>query len=103
MVKSTIALGLQTPFGDDWLKITTAEWVFDASTSGRTAAYYKPYVGEPENIGMLLYDQNDITKRVTETHKAGIRVGLDGVGDRGIDRALDAIEAALKEDPKEGS
>ena len=26
---------------------------------------------------------------------------LDGIGDRGIDRALDAIEAALKEDPRE--
>ena len=101
MVEGAIALGLQTPFGDDWLKITAAEWVLDTSTSGRTAAYYKPYVDEPENTGILLYDQDDIIKRVTETHKAGIRVGLDGVGDRGIDRALDAIEAALKEAPRE--
>ena len=100
MVEGAIAMGLQTPFGDDWLKITTAEWVFDTSTSGRTAAYYKPYIGEPDNTGILLYDQEDITKRVKETHNAGIRVGLDGVGDRGIDRALDAIEAALTEAPR---
>jgi predicted amidohydrolase YtcJ len=100
MVEGAIAMGLQTPFGDEWLKITAAEWVFDTSTSGRTAAYYRPYVGEPENTGILLYDQEDITNRVKATHKAGIRVGLDGVGDRGIDRALDAIEAALKEAPR---
>ena len=100
MVEGAIAMGLQTPFGDDWLKITAAEWVFDTSTSGRTAAYYKPYIGEPNNTGILLYDQEDITKRVKETHNAGIRVGLDGVGDRGIDRALDAIEAALTESPR---
>ena len=101
MVEGAIAAGIETPFGDEWLKITEAEWVFDTSTSGRTAAYYEPYVGEPENTGILLYDQDDITERVWQTHRAGIRVGLDGVGDRGIDRALDAIEAALKRQPRD--
>jgi predicted amidohydrolase YtcJ len=101
MLEALIASGIQTPFGDDWLKITEIEWVFDTSTSGRTAAYYNPYVGEPENYGILLYDQDDITDRVTRAHLAGLRVGLDGIGDRGIDRALDAIEAALKEEPRE--
>jgi len=101
MLESLIAAGIQTPFGDDWLKLTEIEWVFDTSTSGRTAAYYRPYVGEPDNFGILLYDQDDITDRVTRAHRAGLRVGLDGIGDRGIDRALDAIEVALKEHPKE--
>jgi predicted amidohydrolase YtcJ len=100
MVEGAISMGLQTPFGDEWLKITEAEWVFDTSTSGRTAAYYKPYVGEPTNTGILLYDQEDIERRVWDAHNAGIRVGLDGVGDRGIDRALDAIEKALDRKPK---
>lgn len=99
MVEGAIAMGLQTPFGDDWLKITAAEWVFDTSTSGRTAAYYEPYIGEPTNTGILLYDQEVIERKVWEAHEAGIRVGLDGVGDRGIDRALDAIEKALKQRP----
>jgi predicted amidohydrolase YtcJ len=101
ILESLIAAGIQTPFGDDWLKLTEIEWVFDTSTSGRTAAYYRHYVGEPDNFGILLYDQDDITDRVTRAHKAGLRVGLDGIGDRGIDRALDAIEAALKESPRE--
>jgi len=100
MVEGAIAMGLTTPFGDEWLKVTEAEWVFDTSTSGRTAAYYEPYVGEPGNTGMLLYDQEDIERRVWEAHEAGIRVGLDGVGDRGIDRALDAIEKALRRKPR---
>jgi predicted amidohydrolase YtcJ len=101
LLESLIATGIQTPFGDNWLKITEIEWVFDTSTSGRTAAYYNPYVGEPDNYGILLYDQDDITDRVTRAHKAGLRVGLDGIGDRGIDRALDAIEFALKEEPRD--
>ena len=101
MLEALIAAGVQTPFGDDWLKLTEVEWVFDTSTSGRTAAYYDPYVGEPDNYGILLYDQEDITDRVARAHRAGIRIGLDGIGDRGIDRALDAIEAALKEHPRD--
>ncbi len=101
MLEALIAAGIQTPFGDNWLKITEIEWVFDTSTSGRTAAYYDPYIGEPDNYGILLYDQEDITDRVTRAHKAGLRVGLDGIGDRGIDRALDAIGTALKLDPRE--
>lgn len=96
MLEALIAAGIQTPFGDNWLKITEIEWVFDTSTSGRTAAYYDPYINEPDNFGILLYDQEDITDRVTRAHLAGLRIGLDGIGDRGIDRALDAIESALK-------
>jgi len=99
VLEAMITAGIQTPFGDNWLKITEIEWVLDNSTSGRTAAYYKAYVGEPKNKGILAYEQDDITDRVTRAHLAGIRVGLDGIGDRGIDRALDTIEEALKLKP----
>lgn len=101
LIEGLIAAGVQAPFGDDWLKITAVEWILDTSTSGRTAAYYGPYVGEPGNRGMLLYDQEYIAELVKRAHRAGLRVGLDGIGDRGIDRALDAIEAALQEAPRE--
>jgi predicted amidohydrolase YtcJ len=99
MLESLIASGIQTPFGDEWLKITEIEWVYDTSTSGRTAAYNEPYVGEPDNYGILLYDYDDIADRVRRAHLAGLRVGLDGIGDRGIGLALDTLEAALQEKP----
>lgn len=99
MLESLVASGIQTPFGDEWLKITEIEWVYDTSTSGRTAAYNEPYVGEPDNYGILLYDYDDIADRVRRAHLAGLRVGLDGIGDRGIGLALDAIEVALDEKP----
>jgi len=101
ILEALVEAGIKTPFGDEWLKLTEIEWVFDTSTSGRTAAYYTPYVGEPDNKGILLYDQEDIADRVMRAHTAGLRVGLDGIGDRGIDRALDAIEAAIKKEPRD--
>ncbi|MFO0995780.1 MAG: amidohydrolase [Alphaproteobacteria bacterium] len=105
LIESLIRTGIESGFGDDWLRVIGVEWCPDCSTSGRTAAYYEPYVGqralgEPEeNRGMLLYEAEDLNARATAAHKAGLLVCIEGVGDRGIDFALDAIEAALTAHP----
>lgn len=105
LVEAVIAAGMQSGFGDEWLRLVGVEWCPDCSTSGRTAAYYAPYEGKPvlgepvPNTGMLLYDEADMAAKVTAAHRAGLQVGLDGVGDRGIDFCLDAMEAALAAHP----
>lgn len=106
LIRSIIRAGWRTGMGDEWLRLTGVEWCPDCSTSGRTAAYYTPYLGEkvlgePENnCGMLLYEQGDFNARVTEAHGAGLLVGADGVGDRGIDFVLNGFEAALAAHPR---
>jgi predicted amidohydrolase YtcJ len=105
LIEALISAGVQSGFGDEWLRLIGVEWCPDCSTSGRTAAYYEPYVGdrilgEPEdNRGMLLYEAADLKQRAIAAHKAGLLVCIEGVGDRGIDFALDAIEAALTARP----
>lgn len=105
LIESFVKAGIRSGFGDDWVRVIGVEWCPDCSTSGRTAAYYEPYVGkkvvgEPEhNTGMLLYELDDLKARATAAHKAGLLVCVEGVGDRGIDFALDVIEAALEAHP----
>lgn len=105
LVEATIRAGIRTGFGDEWVRVVGVEWCPDCSTSGRTAAYYEPYVGTPVlgeptgNCGMLLYEAEDLRRRVTEAHRAGLIVCLDGVGDRGVDFCLDMFEAALAAHP----
>ncbi|MBL8671159.1 MAG: amidohydrolase, partial [Alphaproteobacteria bacterium] len=107
LIESFAAAGIRTGFGDDWVRVIGVEWCPDCSTSGRTAAYYEPYVGAPvlgeppNNCGMLLYEAEDLKARAIAAHKAGLMVCIEGVGDRGIDFALDAIEAALEAHPVE--
>lgn len=107
LVEAFIAAGIRTGFGDERLRVIGVEWCPDCSTSGRTAAYWEPYVGRPvpgepvPNTGMLLYEAEDLAARATAAHKAGLLVMIEGVGDRGIDFALDAIEAALAAHPVE--
>jgi predicted amidohydrolase YtcJ len=105
LVEAFVAAGIRSGFGDDLLRVIGVEWCPDCSTSGRTAAYWEPYVGtaipgEPvPNTGMLLYEGDDLAARATVAHRAGLLVMIEGVGDRGIDFALDAIEAALAAHP----
>ncbi|MEM7426272.1 MAG: amidohydrolase [Pseudomonadota bacterium] len=107
LIESYIQAGIRSGFGDDWLRIIGVEWCPDCSTSGRTAAYYEPYIGEPvpgepePNTGMLLYDRDDLASRAVAAHRAGLQVMIEGVGDRGIDFALDAIEACLEAEPRD--
>ncbi|MDF1790930.1 MAG: amidohydrolase [Thalassobaculaceae bacterium] len=107
LVESMTAAGIRSGFGDDWVRIIGVEWCPDCSTSGRTAAYYDPYIGkkiegEPDpNTGVLLYELEDLKRRALAAHKAGLQVMIEGVGDRGIDFALDAIEHCLQQHPME--
>ena len=48
---------------------------------------------------MLLYERDDLTAPRRRRPPAGLQVMIEGVGDRGIDFALDAIEAALAAQP----
>lgn len=106
LVDAFIRSGLRSGFGDDLLRVIGIEWCPDCSTSGRTAAYYEPYVGEKvlgepdDNRGMLLYEAQDFKRRVSRAHEAGFMVAADGVGDRGIDFVLDAFEHALERHPR---
>ena len=106
LVESFIQSGIRSGFGDDWVRIIGVEWCPDCSTSGRTAAYYEPYQGvavegEPQgNNGMLLYSLEDLSDRALAAHRAGLLVMVEGVGDRGIDFALDVIEHALQHEPR---
>jgi predicted amidohydrolase YtcJ len=106
LVEAFVRAGIRSGFGDDWLRIIGVEWCPDCSTSGRTAAYYEPYQGTPvpgeaeNNTGVLLYELEDLKRRASAAHAAGLLVMVEGVGDRGIDFALDVIEAALQAHPR---
>ncbi len=105
--RNAVRAGIQTGLGDDWLKIVGVEWIADASVGGRTAAFYEPYQGEPDlgepvpNTGMQLFSREYLEPRVIEAHKAGLTVCIEGLGDRGVDFALDLIEAALEAEPRD--
>jgi predicted amidohydrolase YtcJ len=95
-----IDLGLRTGFGDDWLRLGPMKVFTDGSLIGRTAAMSAPYDGEPGNRGYLQGDAGHLSAMIIAAHQAGWRVAAHAIGDRAIDLALDAFEAAAARYPR---
>ena len=111
-VEKSVEVGLQSGFGNNYLKFAGIKLGHDGSMSAGNCAVYEPYLNypEPDNYGVIHGYSNeemengealkDYAPLVVMLHKAGMRCGIGAIGDRGIDFFLDAIEEAYKEDPR---
>ena len=87
-------LGLGSGFGDEWLQLGAIKFFTDGSIGARNAALFEPYTDEPSTTGELNYEQSDLDQLVQRSHDAGFQVMLHAIGDRAIEAALTALEAA---------
>jgi predicted amidohydrolase YtcJ len=99
-IETGIDLGLRTGFGDDWLRLGPMKIFTDGSLVGRTAALTAPYDGDPVNSGYLQADAGHLANAIIAAHQAGWRVAAHAIGDRAIDLALDAFDAAAGKYPR---
>lgn len=87
--------------GTDRLKLGPVKFVFDGSEGAKTAALFEPYCDDPTTNGLLMMDPEELRVRVREAHIQGLQVSIHAIGDRAIEYALDAIESAVKETPRQ--
>ncbi len=92
--------GIRTGFGDEWLRIGAVKYGADGSASERTMRMSTPYVGRPDDYGILTMDAGEIQDAVEEAHRAGWQIGIHANGDVTIDLVLDAYERAQREWPR---
>jgi len=95
-----MGLGLYTGFGNPKLKIGAIKILLDGTIERRTAALTQPYKGEPDNLGLLWLNEEELYDIVSNAHKAAFQLAIHAIGDRAIRVALDSIERILKEKPK---
>lgn len=98
-LEDMVALGIESSFGNEWLKIMSLKIMGDGSGSGGSAAVYTPQLRGTKGLGLMITDPGEIKRLTTKAHQAGIRVSIHSIGDRGIDLALDAIEEANRVKP----
>ncbi len=94
-----ISMGLQTGFGDEWLKIGAIKILFDG-VWGTTAATYEPHYGTTDNYGNLSRTGEQLREEVLKAHAAGWQIWIHCNGPRAQTLALDAFEAALERYPR---
>lgn len=93
--------GIYTGFGDEWLKVGPVKFGADGSASGRTMAMTTPYVGRPDDYGILTMTQEEIHEAVEEAHRHRFQIGIHANGDKTIDMVLKAYERMEKIAPRQ--
>jgi predicted amidohydrolase YtcJ len=79
---------------DPVLRYSMLKGFMDGSLGSRTAALAIPYSDEPENSGIVRYDQEALRKMTAERTAAGFQIGFHAIGDRANHMALTAVSAA---------
>lgn len=92
--------GMKTGFGDDMIKYGFYKIYSDGSLGSRAAKLFEPYSDMPDATGVLNYSQEEISAMVKKAYEMDLQIGIHAIGDKGIDIALNAIEAVYFENPK---
>ena len=90
-LRAFLRYGLETGFGDDWLKFGAVKFFVDGGITGSAGAFYEPYTHQPNNRGHLRLEQDELNAMVREVDAAGIQASVHVVGDRALDMLLDAF------------
>ena len=93
--------GLKTGDGTDFFKIGAYKLLPDGSLGGKTAALREPYVGDPENRGILTYHTQDLYSLLEKAHTHGLQLAMHAIGDRTMDQVLGCYERLAREYPRE--
>lgn len=78
----------------DKLRVSGIKLFSDGAIGPATAAIYGEY--ETGGDGILIYEPEDLKRRVKIAADAGFRVAVHAVGDRAVDVVLDAFEGTQK-------
>ena len=94
--------GLHTGFGSDRLRIGAFKVMTDGSSSGPTASTRDPYTVDPDDSGILYWQQDELDDLIGRAHRAGWQCTVHAVGDRAIEQTLNAMARAQAEAPRDG-
>jgi predicted amidohydrolase YtcJ len=99
-IDKMIAAGVRTCMGNDWVKIGGLKMTCDGSISERTARLSQPYIGRPNDYGIMIMNEEQLYPYAKKAYDAGWQIGIHANGDVGIDATLKLFERLYKEKPK---
>lgn len=95
-----LAAGNKTGLGDEWVKVGAQKMICDGSISERTARLSQPYIGRPDDFGILVTPEEELYQQARKAHAAGWQLGTHANGDVAIDITLRVYERLQKELPR---
>ncbi|MBI3667283.1 MAG: amidohydrolase [Acidobacteria bacterium] len=95
-----ISAGVRTGLGDEWVRVGPMKMTCDGSISERTARLSQPYIGRPDDYGILVMDEPELYRYGRQAHEAGWQIGIHANGDVAIDLVLRLYERLQRELPR---
>ena len=89
-------------YGNEWIRYTALKMAIDGGLTSGTAWKSWPYKGDEglRDVKLRL-DIDKLDEYVKTAHDAGWNVGIHVMGDVAIEKAVDAMYKAIKENPRE--
>ena len=99
-IATMLAAGVRTGLGDEWVRVGFVKATCDGSISERTARLREPYVGRPNDRGILILSEDQLYETLRAAHAADWQLGVHSNGDEGIDITLRVYERLQRERPR---
>ena len=100
-IDKMIRAGIRTGLGNEWVRVGAMKLMLDGSISERTARLTEPYVGRPNDYGILIMGEEEMYTWARKAHLAGWQVASHANGDGTIDQALRVYERLQRETPRD--
>lgn len=97
---SMIAAGVRTGFGNEWVRVGAVKLMCDGSISERTARLSQPYIGRPDDYGILVTTEEELYEQARKAHENDWQIGTHANGDVAIDLTLRVYERLQRERPR---
>lgn len=95
-------LGVQFPFGSDWVRIGGLKGYADGSLGSSSAKMFQPYVHEPTQRGVWVTPPGQLKTLIEEADAAGLNICVHCIGDEANALLLDLYQtAAAKNGPRD--
>jgi predicted amidohydrolase YtcJ len=87
--------GINSTFGDDFLRVGACKLFSDGSLGAQTAWLSAPYSDKPETRGIRIYEPDDLKRKCADAQAKGFQLAIHAIGDQAVREVIDAIEFAL--------
>ena len=95
-----VKAGNFTGTGTERFRIGPLKLLGDGALGSRTAHLSRSYADDEGNCGFSLFSDEHMNAMVSYAHAHGMQVAIHAIGDACLDQVLNAIELALREEPR---
>ncbi|HEY3789914.1 MAG TPA: amidohydrolase family protein, partial [Urbifossiella sp.] len=92
--KELAALGIESDFGNDYVRIGGIKGFVDGSIGSSTAKMFEPFLNEPDSTGKWVTSREQLREGIIGADKAGISVAIHAIGDEANALLLDIFAEA---------